>query len=59
MSGSDWPVCLLASDYARVLELAGSLATGLSTALEVAVTPTRADSRGRRLKHGLPSASGS
>jgi L-fuconolactonase len=30
MFGSDWPVCLLASDYARVVELARMLMAGLS-----------------------------
>jgi L-fuconolactonase len=30
MFGSDWPVCLLASDYAGVVELAASMTTGLS-----------------------------
>jgi L-fuconolactonase len=30
MFGSDWPVCLLASDYARVVELAQMLMAGLS-----------------------------
>ena len=30
MFGSDWPVCLLASDYARVVELAQALTAGLS-----------------------------
>ncbi len=32
MFGSDWPVCLLASDYASVVQLAQSLTTGLSDA---------------------------
>lgn len=30
MFGSDWPVCLVASDYARVVELAQILTAGLS-----------------------------
>ncbi len=30
MFGSDWPVCLLASDYAGVYALAASLVAGLS-----------------------------
>jgi L-fuconolactonase len=30
MFGSDWPVCLLVSDYAGVVELAASMTTGLS-----------------------------
>jgi L-fuconolactonase len=30
MFGSDWPVCLLTSDYARVVELAQELIAGLS-----------------------------
>jgi L-fuconolactonase len=37
MFGSDWPVCLLASDYASVLELAESLVAGLSDAERTAV----------------------
>jgi L-fuconolactonase len=31
MFGSDWPVCELAADYARVVELADKLCDGLST----------------------------
>jgi L-fuconolactonase len=37
MFGSDWPVCLLASDYAGVMALARSLAGGLSAAEREAV----------------------
>jgi len=37
MFGSDWPVCLLASDYAGVLALARSLTAGLSAAERSAV----------------------
>jgi L-fuconolactonase len=37
MFGSDWPVCLLASDYAGVLALARSLVAGLSAAERAAV----------------------
>jgi L-fuconolactonase len=37
MFGSDWPVCLLASDYASVVELAHSLLTGLSDAERMTV----------------------
>ena len=37
MFGSDWPVCLLASDYAGVFGLARSLTTGLSPAERAAV----------------------
>jgi L-fucono-1,5-lactonase len=37
MFGSDWPVCLLASDYAGVLALARSLTAGLSSAERAAV----------------------
>jgi L-fuconolactonase len=37
MFGSDWPVCLVASDYAAVLELAGALTAGLSEAERAAV----------------------
>jgi L-fuconolactonase len=37
MFGSDWPVCLLAVGYARVVELASSLVGGLSEAERTAV----------------------
>ena len=37
MFGSDWPVCLLASDYASVLALARALVSGLSEAERAAV----------------------
>lgn len=37
MFGSDWPVCLLACDYADVVELAEELTTGLSAAERIAV----------------------
>jgi L-fuconolactonase len=37
MFGSDWPVCLLASDYAGVMGLARSLTAGLSPAEQAAV----------------------
>lgn len=37
MFGSDWPVCLLASDYAGVVDLARSLTAGLSAAERAAV----------------------
>jgi L-fuconolactonase len=37
MFGSDWPVCLLASDYAGVMALARSLTAGLSAAERAAV----------------------
>ncbi len=37
MFGSDWPVCLLASDYAGVVALARSLTAGLSAAERTAV----------------------
>jgi L-fuconolactonase len=37
MFGSDWPVCLLASDYAGVMALARSLTGGLSPAEQAAV----------------------
>ena len=37
MFGSDWPVCLLASDYAGVTALARSLTAGLSPAERAAV----------------------
>ena len=37
MFGSDWPVCLLAANYATVVSLAESLAAGLSAAERTAV----------------------
>jgi L-fuconolactonase len=37
MFGSDWPVCLLAASYARVMELARTLTAGLSEAERAAV----------------------
>lgn len=37
MFGSDWPVCLLASDYAGVVALAQALVSGLSDAERAAV----------------------
>jgi len=37
MFGSDWPVCLLAAGYARVVELAMSLVAGLSEAERTAL----------------------
>ena len=37
MFGSDWPVCLLTSDYASVIELARSLVTGLCAGERAAV----------------------
>jgi L-fuconolactonase len=37
MYGSDWPVCLLASDYAGVMALARALVGGLSAAEQTAV----------------------
>jgi GntR family transcriptional repressor for pyruvate dehydrogenase complex len=37
MFGSDWPVCLLACDYDRVVELAESACTGLSAAERASV----------------------
>jgi L-fuconolactonase len=37
MFGSDWPVCLLRSDYASVVALAQTLVTGLSDAERTAV----------------------
>jgi L-fuconolactonase len=37
MFGSDWPVCLLVSDYAAVLALARSLTAGLSATERAAV----------------------
>jgi L-fuconolactonase len=37
MFGSDWPVCLLASDYAGVMALTQTLVAGLSEAEQAAV----------------------
>ncbi|HEY1641596.1 MAG TPA: amidohydrolase family protein [Streptosporangiaceae bacterium] len=51
MFGSDWPVCLLASDYGRVLALARALVSGLSETEQAAVlagTATRAYGLGLR-----------
>jgi L-fuconolactonase len=42
MFGSDWPVCLLSSDYTGVVELARALLTGLSEAERTAVFATTA-----------------
>jgi L-fuconolactonase len=42
MFGSDWPVCLLASDYAGVVELAETLVAGLSGPEQAAVFATTA-----------------
>jgi L-fuconolactonase len=53
MFGSDWPVCLLASDYAGVVALARSLTAGLSAAERAAVfgaTAARAYQLGKRDK---------
>jgi L-fuconolactonase len=50
MFGSDWPVCLLAGDYAGVMALARSLTAGLSAAERAAVfgaTAARAYRLGR------------
>ncbi len=50
MFGSDWPVCLLASDYAGVMALARSLTAGLSATERAAVfggTAARAYRLGR------------
>ncbi len=43
MFGSDWPVCLLAADYAGVLRLAKSLTARLSEAERAAVFTSTAD----------------
>jgi L-fuconolactonase len=43
MFGSDWPVCLLASDYAGVLGLAQSLTGGLSDAERSSIFASTAD----------------
>jgi len=43
MFGSDWPVCLLVSGYAGVMELARTLTAGLSAAERAAVFGATAD----------------
>jgi L-fuconolactonase len=43
MFGSDWPVCLLVSDYASVMALAESLVAGLSAGERAAVFGLTAD----------------
>jgi L-fuconolactonase len=43
MFGSDWPVCLLVSDYASVMALARSLVAGLSAGEQAAVFGLTAD----------------
>jgi L-fuconolactonase len=49
MFGSDWPVCLLASNYSAVLALARTLVSGLSEAERAAVFSDTA-----RQAYGLP-----
>jgi L-fucono-1,5-lactonase len=56
MFGSDWPVCLLASDYAGVMALARSLTAGLSPGERAAVFGATA-ARAYRLA-GLAGTSG-
>jgi len=58
MFGSDWPVCLLASDYAAVMALARSLTAGLSTAERTAVFGVTA-ARAYRLAVGAGDLAGS
>jgi len=55
MFGSDWPVCLLASDYAGVMALARSLTAGLSPAERAAVFGATA-ARAYRLGATAPAA---
>ena len=55
MFGSDWPVCLLASDYAGVMALARSLTAGLSPAERAAVFGATA-ARAYRLGEIAPAA---
>jgi L-fuconolactonase len=55
MFGSDWPVCLLASDYAAVMALARSLTAGLSAAARTAVFGATA-ARAYRLANGAGNA---
>jgi len=55
MFGSDWPVCLLASDYAGVTALARSLTAGLSPAERAAVFGATA-ARAYRLGETAPAA---
>jgi L-fuconolactonase len=58
MFGSDWPVCLLVSDYAAVMALARSLTAGLSTAERTAVFGVTA-ARAYRLAVGAGDLAGS
>jgi L-fuconolactonase len=52
MFGSDWPVCLLAADYATVIRLARSLVAGLSEAeLTSVFTSTAAKAYGIAAAH--------
>ncbi len=55
MFGSDWPVCLLASDYAGVVALARSLTDGPSQAERAAVFGGTAE----RVYRIVPGADGS
>lgn len=57
MFGSDWPVCLLDSDYASVMALARSLTTGLSAAERAAVFGATA-ARAYRLAGGAETGAG-
>lgn len=57
MFGSDWPVCLLASDYAGVVALARSLTAGLSAAERAAVFGETA-ARAYRLDQGTGTVPG-
>jgi L-fuconolactonase len=57
MFGSDWPVCLLASDYVWVTALARSLTAGLSPAEQAAVFGATA-ARAYRLSPGGAGGSG-
>jgi L-fuconolactonase len=53
MFGSDWPVCLLASDYFEAMTLARSLVAGLSEAEQTAVFASNA-ARVYRLGRRVP-----
>lgn len=57
MFGSDWPVCLLDSDYASVMALARSLTAGLSAAERAAVFGATA-ARAYRLAGGAETGAG-
>jgi L-fuconolactonase len=57
MFGSDWPVCMLASDYAAVLTLAETLTAGLSGDEKAAVF-SRTAARVYRIREGAAGLAG-